>query len=187
MRRLQNIKTSAFMLGVLILMMMKMTSYQCSAKSISISTSSSLSTTMDNNNNNYDEMSSELSGEKTTEYFHVPHKIPREKFYQLPRRKMMMKMKMNNTQRILSRTDRSVDLVQSNNSLSGIKRVKNSYNKAASILERNERSTNLSHIAGSTRRIQLYIKNRFLQILPDGTINGTTDDSSEYSELRNIF
>lgn len=84
-------------------------------------------------------------------------------------------------QKILSRTDRSVDLVTLNNSLSGVKRVKNISGRA-SVLERNERSTNLSHIAGSTRRIQLYIKNRFLQILSDGTVNGTTDDTSDYSE-----
>lgn len=89
----------------------------------------------------------------------------------------------DDSQKILSRTDRSVDLVTLNNSLSGMKRVKNgSSGRGASVLERNERSTNLSHIAGSTRRIQLYIKNRFLQILADGTVNGTTDDTSDYSE-----
>lgn len=88
----------------------------------------------------------------------------------------------DDTQKILSRTDRSVDLVTLNNSLSGVKRVKNGNSRASSVLERNERSTNLSHIAGSTRRIQLYIKNRFLQILADGTVNGTTDDTSDYSE-----
>ena len=88
----------------------------------------------------------------------------------------------------LSRTDRSVHLNSSNsknNSVSGSKRVKNNNNKKAklSTLERNERSANLSHITGSARKIQLYIKNRFLQLLPDGTVNGTTDDLSEYSKL----
>lgn len=48
--------------------------------------------------------------------------------------------------------------------------------------DRNERSANLSHITGANRKIQLYIKNRFLQILPDGSINGTHDDNSDYSE-----
>lgn len=47
---------------------------------------------------------------------------------------------------------------------------------------RSERSTNLSHITGTARKIQMYIKNRYLQILVDGTVNGTTDDTSAYSE-----
>jgi hypothetical protein len=47
---------------------------------------------------------------------------------------------------------------------------------------RSERSTNLSHITGTARKIQMYIKNRYLQILPDGAVNGTNDDSSDYSE-----
>lgn len=51
--------------------------------------------------------------------------------------------------------------------------------KSGSNLERNERSANLSHI---TSKIQLFIKNRLLQILPDGSVNGTQDDSSDYSE-----
>lgn len=51
--------------------------------------------------------------------------------------------------------------------------------KGGSNLERNERSANLSHI---NAKIQLFIKNRLLQILPDGTVNGTQDDSSDYSE-----
>lgn len=49
-------------------------------------------------------------------------------------------------------------------------------------LDRNERSANLSHITGATRKIQLYIKNRFLQLLPDGTVNGTHDDMSDFSK-----
>ncbi|KAJ9594451.1 hypothetical protein L9F63_014136 [Diploptera punctata] len=47
---------------------------------------------------------------------------------------------------------------------------------------RSERSTNLSHITGTARKIQMYIKNRYLQILPDGTVNGTSDDGNDYSE-----
>lgn len=88
---------------------------------------------------------------------------------------------------ILSRTDRSdrsVHLNSSNNSrsVSGAKRVKNK--TKLSTLERNERSAaNLSHITGSARKIQLYIKNRFLQLLPDGSVNGTTDDLSDYSKF----
>lgn len=46
-----------------------------------------------------------------------------------------------------------------------------------------ERSANLSHITGATRKIQLYIKNRFLQLLPDGSVNGTHDDTSDYSKF----
>ncbi|PSN37538.1 hypothetical protein C0J52_27099 [Blattella germanica] len=47
---------------------------------------------------------------------------------------------------------------------------------------RSERSTNLSHITGTARKIQMVIKNRYLQILPDGTVNGTNNDGSDYSE-----
>lgn len=47
---------------------------------------------------------------------------------------------------------------------------------------RAERSANLSHITGSSRKIQMYVKNRHLQILPDGTVNGSNDDTSDYSE-----
>ncbi|KAL6261079.1 hypothetical protein P5V15_008611 [Pogonomyrmex californicus] len=45
---------------------------------------------------------------------------------------------------------------------------------------RAERSANLSHITGSFRKIQLYIRHRHLQILPDGTVNGSNDDTSDY-------
>lgn len=48
---------------------------------------------------------------------------------------------------------------------------------------RSERSTNLSHITGSARKIRMYVKNRHLQVLPDGTVNGTSDDTSDYSKL----
>lgn len=50
---------------------------------------------------------------------------------------------------------------------------------------RSERSTNLSHIQGTARKIQMYMsKNRHLQLLPDGTVNGTTDDESAYTILQ---
>lgn len=62
------------------------------------------------------------------------------------------------------------------------KRVKDMRVEKNSTLERNERSANLSHISGSARKIQLYIKNRFLQLMPDGAVNGTTDDKSDFSK-----
>ncbi|KAK9889129.1 hypothetical protein WA026_004397 [Henosepilachna vigintioctopunctata] len=46
---------------------------------------------------------------------------------------------------------------------------------------RSERSTNLSFVAVTARRIQMFIKNRHLQLLPDGTVNGTTDDTSVFT------
>lgn len=49
---------------------------------------------------------------------------------------------------------------------------------------RSQRSANLSHVTGTARKIQMYIKNRHLQILPDGTVNGTTDDNSAYTILQ---
>lgn len=48
-------------------------------------------------------------------------------------------------------------------------------------LERIERSANLS-LTKTTKRLQLLIKSRLLQLLPDGTVNGTQNDESEYSE-----
>lgn len=71
---------------------------------------------------------------------------------------------------ILSRTDRS---------LGNKKRQRNPH------LDRNERSANLSHhhMSSSARRKQLLIKNHYLQILPDGTISGSTDRNSEFSEF----
>lgn len=70
---------------------------------------------------------------------------------------------------ILSRTDRS---------LGNKKRQRNPH------LDRNERSANLSHhhMSSSARRKQLLIKNHYLQILPDGTISGSTDRNSEFSK-----
>lgn len=49
---------------------------------------------------------------------------------------------------------------------------------------RSQRSANLSHVTGTARKIQMFIKNRHLQILPDGTVNGTTDDNSAYTILQ---
>ncbi|CAO1406946.1 unnamed protein product [Diamesa serratosioi] len=82
---------------------------------------------------------------------------------------------------VLQRADRSVKNI--NNTTP--KRNKTNSNKTKiSHLDRNERSANLSHITGGARKIQLYIKNRFLQLLPDGTINGTTDDLSDFTILQ---
>lgn len=53
--------------------------------------------------------------------------------------------------------------------------------KTNSNLERNERSANLS-LARTSKRIQLLIKGRLLQILPDGTVNGTQNDESDHSK-----
>lgn len=48
---------------------------------------------------------------------------------------------------------------------------------------RAERSANLSYMTGRYRgKIQMYIKNRYLQILPDGTVNGSNNHTSDYSE-----
>lgn len=48
---------------------------------------------------------------------------------------------------------------------------------------RNGRSTaNLSHITGTARKIKMFIKNRYLQVFPDGTVNGTAEDTSDYGE-----
>ncbi len=78
---------------------------------------------------------------------------------------------------IFSRTERSVPTqlrAQGKKLTTGKQRDSN--------LDRNERSTNFSHITGTSRKIQLLIKNRLLQLLPDGTVNGTQDDGSDYSE-----
>lgn len=48
---------------------------------------------------------------------------------------------------------------------------------------RNGRSTaNLSHIMGTARKIKMFVKNRYLQVFPDGTVNSTTEDTSDYGE-----
>ncbi|CAH0596475.1 unnamed protein product [Chrysodeixis includens] len=49
---------------------------------------------------------------------------------------------------------------------------------------RAQRSANLSHITGTSRTIQMFLKNRYLQLLPDGTVNGTTDYNSVYTILQ---
>lgn len=58
--------------------------------------------------------------------------------------------------------------------------------KTDSNLERIERSANLS-LAKSSKRIQLHIKGRLLQVLPDGTVNGTDNEQSDYSEYFNSY
>ncbi|XP_055313955.1 ras guanine nucleotide exchange factor Q [Sitodiplosis mosellana] len=75
---------------------------------------------------------------------------------------------------ILSRTERSVQIAANKR-----KRLHNDSNNA----ERIERSANFS-LSKATKRIQLLIKGRFLQMLPDGTVNGTQDDQSEYTILQ---
>ncbi|XP_061390621.1 putative uncharacterized protein DDB_G0282133 [Musca vetustissima] len=79
-----------------------------------------------------------------------------------------------------------VGLVRRSSDMGGMKtkRLNNSRNLHNKYnLDRNERST-VSHLSGPSRKIQLYIKNRFLQLLPDGTVNGTPDDQSEYTILQ---
>ncbi|XP_053615532.1 fibroblast growth factor 22 isoform X2 [Plodia interpunctella] len=49
---------------------------------------------------------------------------------------------------------------------------------------RAQRSANLSHITGTSRKIQMFLKNRYLQLWPDGTVNGTTDGNSEHTILQ---
>lgn len=67
------------------------------------------------------------------------------------------------------------------------KRLNNSRNlHHKNNLDRNERST-VSHLSGPSRKIQLYIKNRFIQLLPDGTVNGTQDEQCDYSKYMKIF
>ncbi|XP_017007297.2 uncharacterized protein bnl isoform X1 [Drosophila takahashii] len=60
-----------------------------------------------------------------------------------------------------------------------------SSNTPISNLDRNERSTvPQSHLAWTSRKIQLYIKNRILQIMRDGIVNGTQDENSEFTILQ---
>lgn len=73
---------------------------------------------------------------------------------------------------ILSRTERSVQIPSNKR-----KRLHNDSSNA----ERIERSANFS-LTKITKRIQLLIKGRFLQVLPDGTVNGTHEHESEYSK-----
>jgi hypothetical protein len=85
----------------------------------------------------------------------------------------------NKIEESLTRTRQGIQKIRNIRS----KGVKEMRFKKNSTLERNERSANLSHISGSARKIQLYIKNRFLQLMPDGIVNGTSDDSSDYSKF----
>lgn len=86
------------------------------------------------------------------------------------------RLQMTSTESIFSRTERSIP------AQSRAQGKKLTTGKRDSNLDRNERSTNFSHITGTSRKIQLLIKNRLLQLLPDGTVNGTQDDGSDYSE-----
>lgn len=98
--------------------------------------------------------------------------------------------KMKETSRTLMRNDRSANQYHLNGKhkkLNGTKRVKSNSRVKASTLERNERSANLSHITGSARKIQMYILNRFLQLMPDGTVNSTTDEFNDYSKFLFYF
>lgn len=79
-------------------------------------------------------------------------------------------------------TNSSAQKLSNNFTRNKSKRVREMRSKKLSTLERNERSANLSHISGSARKIQLYIKNRFLQLLPDGVVNGTSDYQSDFSK-----
>lgn len=76
--------------------------------------------------------------------------------------------------RIRSRGERSAHTPRHINS-------KRSGKTTAERTERTERSVNLS-MNKSTKRIQILIKNRLLQLLPDGVVNGTQNDESEYSK-----
>lgn len=73
---------------------------------------------------------------------------------------------------ILSRTERSVHATNKRKRL---------HNNESSNVERLERSANFS-LNRATKRIQLLIKGRFIQMLSDGTVNGTQDNDSEYSK-----
>lgn len=84
------------------------------------------------------------------------------------------------TERSIQQQQQQLNIPDDNNSsqLS----IRSKRRRKSSPLDRNERSANLSHITGATRKIQLYIKNRYLQLLPDGTVNGTQDELSDFSE-----
>ncbi|XP_008545031.1 kinesin-related protein 12 [Microplitis demolitor] len=51
---------------------------------------------------------------------------------------------------------------------------------------RAERSANLSHLTGTSRKILMFIKNKYLQILPDGTVNGTENFTADYNIFQRI-
>ncbi|CAH2095777.1 unnamed protein product [Euphydryas editha] len=52
---------------------------------------------------------------------------------------------------------------------------------------RAQRSANLSHITGTSRTIQIFLKNHYLQLMPDGTVNGTIEGNSVYSEYITLY
>lgn len=86
---------------------------------------------------------------------------------------------LEDSNKILSRTERSLQLPNlSNTSTTAIRRRK----IKGSHLDRIERSANLSQTTATTMKIQIYMKNRYLQLMPDGIVNGTFDDSSDYSK-----
>lgn len=89
---------------------------------------------------------------------------------------------LEDSNKILSRTERSLQLPNLSNSTTTAIRLRKTKGRNNSHLDRNERSANLSHITGTARKIQIYMKNRYLQLLPDGIVNGTHDDSSDYSK-----
>lgn len=71
--------------------------------------------------------------------------------------------------------------IKSNLRIAGIGTIINIVNSAPADFDaaiRAERSANLSHITGPSRKIQIFIKNKFLQIFPDGTVNGSSDPSN---------
>ncbi|XP_031621302.1 serine/threonine-protein kinase DDB_G0283821 [Contarinia nasturtii] len=76
---------------------------------------------------------------------------------------------------ILSRTDRSVHIATN--------KRKRLHNNESSNVDRLERSANFS-LNRATKRIQVLIKGRFIQMLTDGTVNGTQDNDSEYTILQ---
>lgn len=85
---------------------------------------------------------------------------------------------------LLSRTERSTG-TDNIHSLNKTKKFVRNGGKSTNV-ERIERSANLS-ITRPTKRIQILIKSRLLQILPDGTVNGTQNDESDYSKYSFLF
>lgn len=79
---------------------------------------------------------------------------------------------------LLSRTERSIAI--DNNRMYN-KTKKPVRDRSSSGVDRIERSANLS-VSRTTKRIQILIKSRLLQLLPDGTVNGTQNDDSDYSK-----
>lgn len=72
---------------------------------------------------------------------------------------------------------RSVRSLQSNERMQRKQILRNSSRENS---DRHERSANLS-LTKATKRIQIYIKNRILQVLPDGNVNGSHEDN-DYSK-----